>query len=81
MCATSNFTSYEISWPIAFSQASQCAFGDGVCHLLIWQFFSLLAQFKTTTKSHESYVFLYPFSSMAISPPKIMRKKESILYL
>ena len=26
------------------------------------------AQFKTTTKSHENYVFLYPFSSMAISP-------------
>ena len=26
------------------------------------------AQFKTTTKFHENYVFLYPFSSMAISP-------------
>ena len=26
------------------------------------------AQFKTTTKSHENYVFLYPFSSMAIYP-------------
>ena len=32
------------------------------------QFFSIFAQFKTTTKSHENYVFLYPFSSMAISP-------------
>ena len=31
-------------------------------------FFNLLAQFKTTTKSHENCVFLYPFSSMAISP-------------
>ena len=30
-------------------------------------FNSLFAQFKTTTKSHENYVFLYPFSSMAIS--------------
>ena len=36
--------------------------------LLIQQFFSLFAQFKTTTKSHENYVFLYPFSSVAISP-------------
>ena len=48
--------------------ASQCAFGDGMCHLLIQQFFNLFAQFKTTTKSHENYVFLYPFSSTAISP-------------
>ena len=31
-------------------------------------FFSLFAQFKTTRKSHENYVFLYPFSNMAISP-------------
>ena len=31
-------------------------------------FFSLFAQFKAT-KSHESYVFLYPFSNIAISPP------------
>ena len=38
-------------------QASQCEFGDGVHRLL-----------KTTIKSHENYVFLYPFSSMAISP-------------
>ena len=29
--------------------------------------FCLFAQFKTT-KSHENHVFLYPFSSMAISP-------------
>ena len=35
--------------------------------LFIRQFFSLFAQFKTT-KSHENYVFLYPFSNMAISP-------------
>ena len=48
--------------------ASQCAFDDGVCQLFIQQFFSLFAQFKTTTKSHENYVFLHPFSSMAISP-------------
>ena len=48
--------------------ASQCAFGDGTCPLLVQQFFSLFAQFKTTTKSHENYVFLYPFSNMAISP-------------
>ena len=31
----------------------------------IFQFFAL---FYTTTKSHETYVFLYPFSNMAISP-------------
>ena len=31
--------------------------------------FNLFAQFKTKTKSHENYVFLYPFSNMAISPP------------
>ena len=35
--------------------------------LLVWQVFNLFAQFKTT-RSHENYVFLYPFSSMAISP-------------
>ena len=31
-------------------------------------FFNLFAQFKTTTKSHENYVFLYPFSHMTMSP-------------
>ena len=45
-----------------------------MCRLLIRQFFNPFAQFKTTTKSHENYVFLYPFSNMAISP-KILRKK------
>ena len=62
----------QISLPTRFlslsHQASQCAFGDGVRWLLVQQFFSLFAQFKTTTKSHVNYVFLYPFSSMAISP-------------
>ena len=38
-----------------------------MCQLLVQQFFSLFAQLKTT-KSHENYVFLYPFSNMAISP-------------
>ena len=46
---------------------SQCAFGDGMRRLLVQQFFSLFAHFKITTKSHENYVFLYPFSNMAIS--------------
>ena len=55
-------------------EASQCAFGDDVHWLLVQQFFTLFAQFKTTTKSHENYVFLYPFSSMAMYPPKIMKK-------
>ena len=46
---------------------------------------SLFAQFKTRPKSHESYVFLYPFSNMTISPPpppqkKKKKKKRSILY-
>ena len=41
-------------------KASQCAFGDVVCWLLIRQFFNLFAQFKT---SHKNYVFLYPFSN------------------
>ena len=31
--------------------------------------FQSFAQFKATTKSHENYVFLYPFSNMA-RPPK-----------
>ena len=31
-------------------------------------FLNLFAQFKTMTKSHQNYVFLYPFSNMAISP-------------
>ena len=47
--------------------ASLCIW-DGVRQLLIQQFFNLFGQFKTTTKSHENYVFLYPFSNMAISP-------------
>ena len=52
-------------------------FGDGVHRLLVWQFFNLFAQFKTsTTKSHENYVFLYPFSSTAISPPPPKKKKN-----
>ena len=41
--------------------------------------FSLFAQFKTTTKSHENYIFLYPFSSMAISPQN-NEKKKTVLY-
>ena len=49
----------QISLPTRFlsllHKASQCAFGDGMCRLLIRQFFSLFAQFKTTTKSHENY--------------------------
>ena len=42
-----------------------------VCWLLIrvLQYFSVFAQFKTATKSHENYVFWYQFSYMAISPP------------
>ena len=62
----------QVSLPMRFlsllHEASQRAFGDGIHWLLIWQFFNHFAQFKTTTKSHENYVFLYPFSSMAISP-------------
>ena len=38
-----------------------------MCWLLV-QVFQLFVQFKTTTKSHVSYAFLYPFSSVAISP-------------
>ena len=49
-------------------EASQRAFGDDVHWLLVQHFFSLFAQFKTAIKSHDNYVFLYPFSSMAISP-------------
>ena len=45
-------------------------FGNGVCQLLVWRFLNLFAQFKATTKSHENYVFLYPFSNMAISMMK-----------
>ena len=56
--------------------ASQCAFGDGVCRLLVWQCFNLFAQFKTTTKSHENYVFLYPFSKMAIS----LHNEKTVFY-
>ena len=56
--------------------ASQCAFGDGVCQLLVWQFFSHFAQFKTTTQS-VNYVFLYPFCNMVISPKNNgQREKE-----
>ena len=41
---------------------------------------SLLAQFKTRPKSHESYVFLYPFSNMTISPPPPPKKKGKKKY-
>ena len=47
------------TWPVSVHLAMTC---------VIQQFFNLFAQFKTTTKSHENYVFLYPFSNMAISP-------------
>ena len=50
-------------------------FGYAMHRLLIRQFFSLFAQFKTTTKSHENYVFLYLLSNMAISPQNNERKK------
>ena len=52
-------------------------FGNGMHQLLIRQFFSLSAQFKTTTKSHENYVFLYPFSNMAIFP---QNNEKTVLY-
>ena len=39
-----------------------------MCRLLVQQFFNIFAWFKTTTKSRENYVSLYPFSNMAISP-------------
>ena len=48
-----------------------------MCWLLVWQFFSLFAQFKTTTKSHGNYVFLYSFSRMAISP---QNNEETVFY-
>ena len=61
----------QILLPVRFlsllHSASQCAFGDGMCQLFVRQFFNLFAQFKTG-KSHENYVFLYLFSSKAISP-------------
>ena len=58
----------QISFPMRFlsllHKASQCAFGDGVCQLLIRHVFTLFAQFKTT-KYHENYVFLYSFSNIS----------------
>ena len=44
--------------------------------VFVQQFFNLFAQFKTT-KFHESYVFLYPFSNMTISP---QNNEKTILY-
>ena len=64
----SHFQQDFLAYTRLLHQANQCAFGDGVCHLLVQQFFNLFAQFKTPAKAHENYVFLYPFSSMAISP-------------
>ena len=70
----------QISLPTRFlcllHWASQCAFGDGVCWLLVWQFFSLFAQFKTT-KSHEHYVFLYSFTNITTSPQS---NEETVFY-
>ena len=48
-----------------------------LCQLLVQPFFNLFAQFKTTTKSHKKYVFLYPFSNMAISP---QNNEKSVFY-
>ena len=45
--------------------------------LLIQQFFNLFAQIKTITKSDENYVFLYPFSNMAISPQNNEKNKQT----
>ena len=36
--------------------------------------------FYTTTKSHENYVFLDPFSKMTISPQNNERKKPHVFY-
>ena len=54
---------------LAYCTRPVCTFGNGMCQLLVRQFANLFADFKTTTKSHENYVFLDPFSNMAISPP------------
>ena len=43
--------------------------------MLVQYFFKLFAQFKTATKSYENYIFLYPFSNMAISPQNNGGKK------
>ena len=48
-----------------------------MCQLLVQQFFNLFYEFKTTRKSHENYVFLYPFSNNF--PLKIMNKLYFIL--
>ena len=41
----------------------------------VFQFF--FAEFKTTTISHENYVFVCPFSSMAIPP---QNNEKTVLY-
>ena len=68
-----DFLAYCIR-PVSEHVAMAC-----VSSMLVQWFFSLFAQFKTTTKSHENYVFLYPFSNMAISPQNNERKKYFIL--
>ena len=57
--------------PVSVHLAMAC-----VC-CLFTSFSIFFAQCKTTTKSHENYVFLYPFSSMAISPPN---NEKNIFY-
>ena len=73
----------QISLPVRFlsllHKASQYAFGDGVCWLLVRQFFNLFAQFKTATKSHVNYVFLCQFSYIWLYPPQIKKKMYFIL--
>ena len=85
-CANLNtHAQLQISLPMWF--LSLLALGLSVC---IWGWCALAAHltvflsfaqfnFKTTTKSHENYVFLYPFSSMAISPQNNGKKMYFIL--
>ena len=74
----SHFQQYFLAYctgPVSVYLAMACH-----CRLLSHlTVFSLFVQFKTTLKSHENYVFLDPFSSMAIFPQN-NEKKTRILY-
>ena len=63
-----------VSVHLAMARVS-CSF-NLLCQLLVQPFFNLFAHFKKT-KSHKKYVFLYPFSNMAISPKN---NKKHVFY-
>ena len=74
----------QISLPMRFlsllHSASQCAFGSGVCWLLVRQFFILFAQQQNLMKIMFSCISFPIWPYPPPPPPPIMKKLYCILY-